>query len=104
MSRANFNGVSALKDKPVPTDAPVVSNLKNAGAIIIGLTNTPKFSMGGFTYNPAYGLTLNPWDNAITCGGSSGGLAQQLRSASALSRTAMTRAARCDGRRVAAAS
>jgi amidase len=47
--------------------------LKKAGAIIIGLTNTPEFSMRGFTENPLHGATLNPWDSAITCGGSSGG-------------------------------
>ena len=51
----------------------MTANLKKAGAIIIGLTNTPEFSMRGFTDNPLHGLTLNPWDNAITCGGSSGG-------------------------------
>jgi amidase len=51
----------------------VVSNLRKAGAIIIGLTNTPEFSMRAFTENPLHGLTLNPWDPAITCGGSSGG-------------------------------
>jgi amidase len=56
-----------------PSDAPVVRNLKSAGAIVLGLTNTPEFSFRGFTDNPLHGLTLNPWDPAITCGGSSGG-------------------------------
>jgi amidase len=56
-----------------PSDAPVVRNLKKAGAIVIGLTNTPEFSFRGFTDNPLHGLTLNPWDPDITCGGSSGG-------------------------------
>jgi amidase len=37
------------------------------------MTNTPEFSMRGFTDNPLHGLTRNPWNNAITCGGSSGG-------------------------------
>src|SRR5260370_22118312 len=54
-------------------EAPVVGNLKKAGAIVIGLTNTPEFSFRGFTDNPLHGLTLNPWDPDITCGGSSGG-------------------------------
>ena len=36
-------------------------------------TNTPEFSLRGFTDNPLHGLTLNPWDPEITCGGSSGG-------------------------------
>jgi amidase len=47
--------------------------MKNAGAIVLGLTNTPEFSFRGFTDNPLYGLTLNPWSPDITCGGSSGG-------------------------------
>jgi amidase len=37
------------------------------------MTNTPEFSMRGFTDNPLYGMTRNPWDSSITCGGSSGG-------------------------------
>lgn len=71
--RPNFNGVPANKGLVAPSDAPVVRNLKQAGAIVIGLTNTPEFSFRGFTDNPLHGLTLNPWDPGITCGGSSGG-------------------------------
>jgi amidase len=71
--QANSNGVVAFKDNIAPGDSPVVVNLKKAGAIIIGMTNTPEFSMRGFTDNPLHGLTLNPWDKSITCGGSSGG-------------------------------
>lgn len=71
--QANSNGVLAFKDNIAPADSPVVANLKKAGAIIIGMTNTPEFSMRGFTENKLHGLTRNPWDSAITCGGSSGG-------------------------------
>ena len=71
--RPNPNGVPAQMSIIAPSDAPVVRNLKNAGAIVIGLTNTPEFSFRGFTDNPLHGLTLNPWDPDITCGGSSGG-------------------------------
>jgi amidase len=71
--QANSNGVPAFKDTIAPADSPVVSNLKKAGAVIIGMTNTPEFSMRGFTDNPLHGLTLNPWDKTVTCGGSSGG-------------------------------
>jgi len=71
--QANSNGVAAYRDNIAPGDSPVVANLKAAGAIIIGLTNTPEFSMRWFTDNPLHGLTRNPWDPAITCGGSSGG-------------------------------
>lgn len=71
--RPNPNGVPALMSLIAPSDAPVVANLKKAGAIVLGLTNTPEFSFRAFTDNPLHGLTLNPWDPEITCGGSSGG-------------------------------
>jgi amidase len=71
--RPNPNGVKAQMNIIAPSDSPVVRNLKKAGAIVIGLTNTPEFSFRGFTDNPLHGLTLNPWDPDITCGGSSGG-------------------------------
>jgi len=71
--QANSNGVAAFKDNIAPGDSPVTANLKQAGAIILGLTNTPEFSMRGFTDNPLHGQTLNPWNPALTCGGSSGG-------------------------------
>lgn len=71
--QANSNGVAAFKDNIAPGDSPVTANLRKAGAIIIGLTNTPEFSLRGFTDNPLHGLTRNPWNPAVTCGGSSGG-------------------------------
>jgi amidase len=71
--QANSNGVVAFKDNIAPGDAPVTANLRKAGAIIIGLTNTPEFSLRGFTDNPLHGLTRNPWNAEVTCGGSSGG-------------------------------
>jgi len=71
--RPNPNGVPAQMKIMAPSDAPVVRNLKKAGAVVIGLTNTPEFSFRGFTDNPLHGLTLNPCDPDITCGGSSGG-------------------------------
>jgi amidase len=71
--QANSNGVVALKDNIAPGDSPVAANFKKAGAILLGMTNTPEFSLRAFTDNPLHGLTLNPWDPAITCGGSSGG-------------------------------
>jgi amidase len=76
--QANSNGVVALQDNIAPGDAPVTANLKQAGAVILGLSNTPEFSMRAFTDNPLHGQTWNPWDKAITCGGSSGGAAAAL--------------------------
>ena len=71
--QANSNGVVAFADNRAPGSSPVVSNLRSAGAIILGMTNTPEYSMRAFTDNPLHGMTFNPWDRAITCGGSSGG-------------------------------
>jgi amidase len=76
--QANSNGVVAFKDNIAPADSAVAGNLRGAGAIILGLTNTPEFSFRGFTDNALHGLTLNPWDPKVTCGGSSGGAAASL--------------------------
>lgn len=77
---ANSNGVPAYKDNAGPNDSPVVANLKNAGAIIIGRTNTPEFSMRWSTSNPLHGVTRNPWDASVTPGGSSGAAAAAVAS------------------------
>ncbi len=74
----NSSGIEAMANCMAPEDAPVVRNLRKAGAIILGLTNTPEFSMRMMTDNPLYGLTVNPWQAAFTCGGSSGGAAVAL--------------------------
>lgn len=73
--QATPNGVLALRDLVAVEDAPVVANLRRAGAIVIGRTNTPEFSLRWFTDNPLRGRTLNPWDAGRTPGGSSGGAA-----------------------------
>lgn len=67
------NGVVAYKDNIAKEDSPVVANLKHAGAIVIGRTNAPAFSMRIFTDNALHGRTLNPRDPDVTPGGSSGG-------------------------------
>ena len=56
------NGVIPLKDLIAKEDSPVVANLKHAGAIIVGRTNAPAFSMRIFTDNALHGRTLNPRD------------------------------------------
>ncbi len=70
---ATTNGVPALKDMIAPDDAPLVANLQNAGAVVIGRTNTPEFSFRADTDNPLYGRTHNPWGPHVSPGGSSGG-------------------------------
>ena len=72
---ATPNGVAAFKDVIAPDDSPIVKNLVDAGAIVVGRTNTPEFSFRAFTDNPLHGPTLNPWDPSLTPGGSSGGAA-----------------------------
>ena len=54
------NGVVPLKDFVAKEDSPVVANLKHAGAIIVGRTNAPAFSMRIFSDNALHGRTLNP--------------------------------------------
>jgi len=54
-------------------DAPLVARLRNAGAVILGVTNAPELLMAWETDNLLYGRTNNPWDLTRTAGGSSGG-------------------------------
>jgi amidase len=72
------NGIVALESVVATDDSPVVANVKDAGAIILGRTNTPEFSFRWFTDNDLRGLTKNPWDETLTPGGSSGGAAASL--------------------------
>jgi len=54
-------------------DAPLVDRLRKAGAVILGVTNTPELLMAWETDNAIYGRTNSPWDLNRTPGGSSGG-------------------------------
>ena len=71
--QATPNGLPAFANLVAEEDAPVVRNLLEAGAIIVGRTNTPELSMRATTDNPLRGRTFNPWDDSASPGGSSGG-------------------------------
>ncbi|MGH9103198.1 MAG: amidase family protein, partial [Acidimicrobiales bacterium] len=54
-------------------DAPAVARLRHQGAVLLGKTTTPELGWKAVTDAPASGVTRNPWDPALTPGGSSGG-------------------------------
>lgn len=71
--QATTNGLVTQKDLIADQDNPVVASLRRAGAVIVGRSNTPAFSLRWFTRNGLHGATRNPHDAALTPGGSSGG-------------------------------
>jgi aspartyl-tRNA(Asn)/glutamyl-tRNA(Gln) amidotransferase subunit A len=67
------NGSKTTPTDPVPEDAPAVGELLEAGAVPIGKTTMPEFGWKAVGDSPLYGITCNPWDTALTSGGSSAG-------------------------------
>lgn len=74
-NRPTTNGVPAFAGRIAEQDSPLVRKWREAGAIVLGRTNTPALSFGLFTNNRLYGRTLNPWASEVSPGGSSGGAA-----------------------------
>lgn len=68
----NTHGTDAFSE-PAAADSEVVRRLREAGAIIVGLTLLPEMAICGFTESATYGVTRNPWNPQRTPGGSSGG-------------------------------
>jgi amidase len=68
-------GATELAAHVPAADAPAVTRLKAAGAIVFGKTNVPRWSGDIQTFNDVFGVTNNPWDRTRTPGGSSGGAA-----------------------------
>lgn len=66
-------GTPALRDYRSGHDECAVARARAAGALIVGKTNVPEFALEGYTANPVYGVTGNPWAPDLTPGGSSGG-------------------------------
>jgi len=67
IGHANTNGLQILKDNITDQDNAVVSNLRKAGAVFVGRTNTPAFSMRWFTRNTLHGHTRNPVNPDCCC-------------------------------------
>ncbi len=66
-------GIGAYRDRIAEADAPVIAQLRSAGAVILGLVNMHEGAFGALTDNPWFGRTQNPWKHGYSAGGSSGG-------------------------------
>src|SRR4029450_7092100 len=68
-------GLLSYRSQLMEQEGPLVTRLRQAGAIILGKTNASQLllSLSGTCENPVYGRTNNPWDLARAPGGSSGG-------------------------------
>jgi Asp-tRNA(Asn)/Glu-tRNA(Gln) amidotransferase A subunit family amidase len=72
-------GSLLFADAPPDTETDVlITRLVNAGAIVVGRTNTPEFGATAFTHNKVFGTTRNPWNTTFSPGGSSGGSSAAL--------------------------
>jgi amidase len=75
----NMHGTDGFSE-PAAADSEMVRRLREAGAIIVGLTLLPEMAICGFTESATYGVTRNPWNPQRTPGGSSGGSAAAVAS------------------------
>ncbi len=81
---ANAKGFRTTQGSPIfaneiaTHDDIIVARMRQAGAIIIGKTNTPELGLGSNTFNPVFGITKNPYNLSKSAGGSSGGAAVAL--------------------------
>jgi aspartyl-tRNA(Asn)/glutamyl-tRNA(Gln) amidotransferase subunit A len=66
-------GTAALREYRPGHDELAAARARAGGALILGKTNVPEFANDGYTANPLFGVTGNPWNPALTPGGSSGG-------------------------------
>jgi amidase len=73
----NTHGTDAFTE-PAKEDSEMVRRLREAGAIIVGLTLLPEMAICGFSESATYGVTRNPWNPQRTPGGSSGGSASAV--------------------------
>jgi aspartyl-tRNA(Asn)/glutamyl-tRNA(Gln) amidotransferase subunit A len=73
-------GSRLYADHVPAADDLAVARLRAGGAVILGMSNCPEFTLHGYTDNLVFGTTRNPWDVALTPGGSSGGAAAAVAS------------------------
>ena len=73
----NTHGTDAFSE-PAKEDSEMVRRLREAGAIVVGLTLLPEMAICGFSESATYGVTRNPWNPQRTPGGSSGGSASAV--------------------------
>ncbi len=71
-------GSPIFKDHVPTVSHPVVERIERKGGVVIAKSNTPEFASGGSTFNEVFGRTSNPWNTALTPGGSTGGGAAAL--------------------------
>ncbi|WP_321958500.1 amidase family protein [Burkholderia cenocepacia] len=72
---ATTNGTRLQENLIAHADSPVVANIRKAGGVLLGRTNSPTFALRWFTSNRVHGHTRNPRNPSLTPGGSSGGAA-----------------------------
>ena len=77
-------GTAAYNERVPSEDATAVRLLREAGAVIVGKTNTHELALGGTTNNAHYGPTRNPWNTDHVPGGSSGGSGAAVAAGQAL--------------------
>lgn len=75
------DGSAARRSEPERTDHPVVSRLRKAGAVVVGITRVPELCLYAATDGPGT-VSRNPWDTALSPAGSSGGSAAAVASGS----------------------
>lgn len=72
------SGAKLMKDNRSLHDANFVKKLRSSGVLLIGHTNAPEFGLKNITEPELYGATRNPWNEAHSPGGSSGGTASAI--------------------------
>jgi len=81
---ATTAGSPGLTGNQARHDAPIIRQLKDAGAIVVGKTNLHELALGATSINPTFGTVLNPSNPRFTAGGSSGGSAAAVAVGAAL--------------------